>query len=260
MEQVAERPPFISTINSRLTLIDTTSGQVLLDTVIDECTMPHSSWIVGQHAYVTCEPQEQIAVLNLTTGQTIDRINTLQKGAHVLGFDTASGTLAISNTNTSSVTLVEIDSRDTQVVDLPAGSEGLSVIGDRIWVANAFDKSLSVVDPVKARVVEEVESVCDFPIAISHRTKSSIWVACFGSAELVEIDPERSVIGRRIKLSDQPLNVLIHPQQALAYVSYPRKNAIGEIDLESGNEIRRIGVGIEPDGLRWATQPDQTYP
>jgi hypothetical protein len=29
-------------------------------------------------------------------------------------------------------------------------------------------------------------------------------------------------------------------------------NAIAEIDLVSGKELRRIDVGIEPDGLRWA--------
>jgi hypothetical protein len=37
------------------------------------------------------------------------------------------------------------------------------------------------------------------------------------------------------------------------YVSLPRRNAIAEIDLDSGSELRRIDVGIEPDGLRWAT-------
>jgi hypothetical protein len=36
------------------------------------------------------------------------------------------------------------------------------------------------------------------------------------------------------------------------YVSFPRRNAIAEIDLDLGSELRRIDVGIEPDGLRWA--------
>ena len=32
----------------------------------------------------------------------------------------------------------------------------------------------------------------------------------------------------------------------------PRKNAVAEINLVSGEELRRIPVGIEPDGLRWS--------
>jgi hypothetical protein len=57
---------------------------------------------------------------------------------------------------------------------------------------------------------------------------------------------------RRIVLNDQPLNLLTHPSRQLVYVSLPRRNAIVEIDLDSGSELRRIDVGIEPDGLRWA--------
>jgi hypothetical protein len=33
-------------------------------------------------------------------------------------------------------------------------------------------------------------------------------------------------------------------------------NALAEIDLTSGEELRRIAVGIDPDGLRWAQQSD----
>ena len=80
-----------------------------------------------------------------------------------------------------------------------------------------------------------------------------MWVACFASAELVSINSDTFVVERRINLDDQPLNLLLHPGRELAYVSLPRQNAIAEIDLNSGRELRRISVGIEPDGLRWAS-------
>ena len=48
-------------------------------------------------------------------------------------------------------------------------------------------------------------------------------------------------------------NLLTHPKLNLAYVSLPRKNVIAEIDLASGDELRRMRVGMEPDGLRWAS-------
>ena len=255
VEPVAKRPPSVRKLNSRLTLIDTNSHEASMDIVIEGCTSPHSSWIIGAYAYVTCEPEERVAIVDLASGGVLRHIDTLQKGAHVLSFDAASQTLVVSNTDSGSVSLIDVGSGDTRVVSLASGSEGAAAIDGRIWVGNAFDKSVSIVDPVGGAVTQQIGSVCSFPIAIGHGSGPLAWVACFASAELVAIDRNTFAIERRIRLPDQPLNVLVHPQWPLAYVSYPRQNAVGEIDLNSGQEIRRIRVGIEPDGLRWATLP-----
>ena len=251
-EPVAARPPFIEVINSNLTLIDTVSRSVLLDTIIEDCAKPHASWIVGQRAYVSCEPANRVAVIDLDNGKTIAQFDTGQKGSHVLSFEPSSRMLAASNTTSGSVTLIEIDSGDARVVDLAAGSEGSLAVGGRIWIANAFDNSISIVDPRIARVVGHIDSVCEFPIALSEDSRNDIWVACFASRELVAVAPGDLSIRRRIPLDEQPLNVLIHPRRMLAYASLPRQNAVAEISLDSGLEVRRIPVGIEPDGLRWA--------
>jgi DNA-binding beta-propeller fold protein YncE len=201
---------------------------------------------------VTCERENHVLVIDLKNGRTIDRIETLQEGSHVLSFEGESRTIATSNVDSGSITLINIDSGDTKVVKLAAGSEGALAIAGRIWVANAIDGSVSVVAPRSAKVVEHINSVCRFPIAMSYNAHEQVWVACFASAELVAIDQDNFEIQRRIGLDDQPLNLLMHPTLNVAYVSLPRKNAVAEIDLASGKELRRINVGIEPDGLRWA--------
>ncbi len=252
-EPVSSRPPFVEALNSRLTLIDAIDRTVLLDTVIADCERPHASWLVERRAYVTCESEKRVLVLDLDNGQTIGHFDTLQNGSHVLSFEPASRTLAITNTGSGSVTLVNIDSGDTEVVKLAAGSEGSLAMAGRIWIGNATDGSISIVDPRTSTVVEQIDSVCGFPIALSRDSQDQVWVACFASSELVSIDRESFAIRRRISLGDQPLNLLIHPKRKLAYVSLPRQNAIAEISLDTGTELRRIRVGIEPDGLRWAT-------
>jgi hypothetical protein len=249
---ISKRPPFVAVPNSRLTLIDTVNQAAVLDTRMEDCARPHSSWIVAYHAYVTCERENHVLVIDLKNGRTIDRIETLQEGSHVLSFEGESRTIATSNVDSGSITLINIDSGDTKVVKLAAGSEGALAIAGRIWVANAIDGSVSVVAPRSAKVVEHINSVCRFPIAMSYNAHEQVWVACFASAELVAIDQDNFEIQRRIGLDDQPLNLLMHPTLNVAYVSLPRKNAVAEIDLASGKELRRINVGIEPDGLRWA--------
>lgn len=251
-EAVSHRPPFVESPNSRLTLIDVKNRTVLLDNAIEDCARPHASWIVAKRAYVTCEEEDQVLVVDLTKGQKVGRFSTRQAGSHVIGFEPGSRTLAVSNTDSGSLTLIDIDNGKTRVVKLANGSEGSLIVGSRIYVANASAGSVSVVDIQTARVEAQVEAVCNFPISLSRGTHEHVWVACFGSAELVAIDGDTFLVKRRITLEDQPLNVLLHPDRALAYVSLPRQNVIAEIDLLSGRELRRISVGIEPDGLRWA--------
>jgi DNA-binding beta-propeller fold protein YncE len=226
----------------------------LLDTVIEDCARPHASWLVDQRAYVTCEAEEQVFVIDVENGRTIGQFDTLQKGSHVLSFEPVSRTLAVSNTESGSVTLINLNSGNTEVVTLAAGSEGSLAIAGQIWIANATDGSISIVDPGTSTVVEQIDSVCGFPIALSQDSQNEVWIACFASSELVSVDLDSLTVRRRINLDDQPLNVLIHPTRQLAYASLPRRNSIAEIDLVTGLELRRISVGIEPDGLRWATR------
>jgi DNA-binding beta-propeller fold protein YncE len=248
---VSRRPPFVEAVNSRVTLIDVQSRTVLLDRRLEGCAKPHASWIVDARAYITCEDEQQLQVLDLESGQATHALATHQDGSHVLGYMAGPGLLAVSNTGSGSVTLLDIDSGETDVVNVGSGSEGLLVVDHRVWVGNAWDGSVSVIDTQTQEESTRIESVCSFPISLGH-SGQQIWVACFGSAELVSIDADTYAVARRISLDEQPLNLLLHPIRAIAYVSLPRKNAVAEIDLVSGQELRRIRVGIEPDGLRWA--------
>ena len=251
-QPVSSRPPFVQSPNSRLTVIDAIDQTVLLDIVVEDCAKPHASWIVAERAYVTCESERRVHVIDLDNGRTIDRIDTRQNGSHVLSFEPETRTLAVSNTGSGSVTLIDIDRGDAKIVKLAAGSEGSLAITGQIWVGNATDGSISVIDPRTSTVVEQIDTVCKFPIAFGQDSENQVWIACFASSELVSIDRENFTIRRRISLDDQPLNLLVHPTSELAYVSLPRQNAVAEINLDTGDELRRIRVGIEPDGLRWA--------
>ena len=252
-QPVDSRPPFVQALNSRATLVDVVDGAVVWDTAVEDCGQPHASWIVGRRGFLTCESEQRVAILDIVNGERIGSFETRQQGSHVLSYDPASRTLVTSNTGSGSITLIDMNTGEGRIVELAPGSEGARAIDGLIWVTNATDGSVSVVDPSTATVVAHIESVCGFPIAFGEDTQDLVWVACFGSSSLVSIDRDSFAIRERIELPDQPLNLLLHPDKRLAYVSLPRQNAVAEIDLDAATEIRRISVGIEPDGLRWAT-------
>ena len=248
---VSKRPPFEQALNSRLTLIDIRDGAVVLETRLDDCARPHASWIVGDRGFVTCQDEQAVLEVDLGDGRAVRRYDTQQRGTHVLSFEPRSRTLAASNTDSGSVTLINIDTGTARVVELAGGSEGIAQVDGLFWVGNAWEGSVSVVDPATAAVVAHTEPVCEFPIALSPGGPGEVLVACFGSAELIALDRSSYQVTKRFPLDGQPLNLLVHPDRPLAYLSLPRENAVAEIDLETGRVVRRIPAGMEPDGLRW---------
>ncbi len=253
-EPVAARPPFEQKLNSRLTLIDIESRTVLRDTRLVDCVRPHASLIVEARGFATCQDEQLVLEIDLQDGKIVQRFDTQQEGTHVLSFEPGSRILSASNTQSGSLTLINIDTGATRIVELAGGSEGSIGIGGLIWVGNAWEGSVSVVDPATASIVAQTNPICNFPISLSPDSRNRVWVACFGSAELVAIDRDNFQVVSRVKLKGQPLNLLIHPQRDIAYASLPRENVVAEVDLYSGREVRRISVGIEPDGLRWGSQ------
>jgi len=250
-DPILNRPPFESTLNSRLTFIDIDVGSVVLDNRIEGCERPHASWIVEDRGFVSCQDEQSVVEINLVTGESMRRFDTKQMGSHVLAFEPRSRVLSVSNTESGSISLIHIDTGETRVVDLASGSEGAMAIDELFWVANALHGSISIVDPVTARVVMQTERLCDFPIAFSPDQHDHVWLACFGSAELLGIDRSSYKLAKRYSLDGQPLNLLVHPFRQIAYAAFPRENSVAEIDLEVGEIVRKITSGIEPDGLRW---------
>ena len=143
-EPVSSRPPFVTSINSRFTVIDIERRIVALDRELQACTKPHASWIVGTRAFVTCEPEQQVLVLDVEDGRELSRVDTGQQGAHVLGFEPQSGKLVVSNTDSGSITIIDVNNGDTVVVPLGNGSEGSLVRNGRVWVGNGMAGSISI--------------------------------------------------------------------------------------------------------------------
>lgn len=250
-EPVALRPPFVESLSSRATLIDVSIRKAVFDVKIPNCLRPHSSWIVNGYGYVTCEDEQALAKINLESGAVVDMLDTAQKGSHVLGALADGSKLAVSNTESDSVTLFDLETGDRTIVPTANGAEGLTFIGDELWISNALDGSVSVIDSGTGDVTHRIDDVCSFPIAMSRGVDGLVWVACFGSSELVGLGFDTKAEARRFKLDGQPLHVLAHPSLPLAYASIPRANAVMEVQLASGEATRLMDVGIEPDGLRW---------
>lgn len=259
-EPVSLRPPFEISQDPVVSWIDVAGPRETRRTALDSCAHPHATWQTHDRLYITCEDEGTVLALSLHDAREVARFATRQSGSHVLAWHEATSTLVVSNTGSGSVSLIDTASGDVAIVPLAAGSEGSTVFEDRgeVWVANAVDNSISVVDLQRRTEEARLREVCGTPLAFSQQ-RNQVWVACFASRELLGIDAATRQVAKRIVLREQPLNLLVHESLPLAYVAFPRMNAVAEIELQQGLETRRFAVGIEPDGLRWAEAARATW-
>jgi YVTN family beta-propeller protein len=144
------------------------------------------------------------------------------------------------------------------VVPVGRGSEGFDVSpdGKEIWVANAQDATISVIDLGAKKVVATLAA--DVPSANRLKfTPDGRLVLVSSGANLVVLDAATREVVKRIQVGHQGHGaggVLVEPSGARAFVSCGPDNYVAVIDLRTLEMTGQIAAGNSPDGLAWAVR------
>ena len=137
------------------------------------------------------------------------------------------------------------------------GSEGFDVTpdGKELWVANAQDGTISIIDVASKRVTQTL----DANVMGANRLKFTLdgkraFVSSLRGADLAVFDVSTREDVKRIKLGRGAAGILMQPDGSLAYVACSPDNYVAVIDLKTLEVIGQIDAGQEPDGLAWATR------
>jgi YVTN family beta-propeller protein len=143
------------------------------------------------------------------------------------------------------------------VVAVGRGSEGFDVSpdGKELWVANAQDGTISIIDIASKRVTQTL----DANVPRANRLKFTpdgkvVLVSSLGGENLAVFDASSRSDLKRIKLGRGAAGILMQPDGSRAYVACSPDNYVAVIDLKSWEVIGHIDAGQEPDGLAWATR------
>jgi YVTN family beta-propeller protein len=141
------------------------------------------------------------------------------------------------------------------VVRVGNGSEGFDVSPDgrELWVANAQDATISVIDIAAKKVVQT--------LAVNVRGANRLKFTPDGKRVLVSSGPELVVLDsgtrqviKRIPIGHGSGGVLVEPGGRRAFVACSPDNYVAVIDLDSLAVTSHIQAGGEPDGLAWAAR------
>lgn len=141
------------------------------------------------------------------------------------------------------------------VVPVGHGSEGFDLSPDHkeIWVANAQDGTISVIDYGEKKVTATLTA----DVRGANRLKFTpdgklVLVSLLGSPDLVILDAQTRQVVKRVPLGHGAAGILMEPGGARAFVARTPDNYVAVLDLRSLEVTGHIDAGGQPDGLAWA--------
>jgi len=150
-----------------------------------------------------------------------------------------------------------------EVTNVPAGkgAEGFDVSpdGKEIWVANARDATVTIIDVATKKSVQTLP----IPVKGANRLKFtpegklvliSALGARAGDTSLVVIAASTRKEVKQLKLGGGSAGILIDPDGSRAYVAVSTADKIAVVDLKTLEVVGQINAGKQPDGLAWAVR------
>ena len=252
---------------------------------------PHGLAVSGGKTYFTAEREKLIGRLDQQTERLDWELGTGQIGTHMLWVSSDGKTMVSANVGSGTVTLYQqrrvrpedfqpkllskqggisshgedgppVPDWDEFPVNVGGFPEGFDVIADAdgnpqtIWVANAVEGTISVVDFKTHTVTATIDAhlqtanrlrfTPDRTLAVVSREKN-------GDVAVLDVASQRVI--RQIHVGTGAAGVWIQPDGSRAYVSCSPDNWVAVLDLHTMQVVGKIEPGTEPDGLAWAVRP-----
>jgi YVTN family beta-propeller protein len=143
------------------------------------------------------------------------------------------------------------------LIPVGQGSEGfdLSLDHKEIWVANAQDGTISVIDYAAKQVVATLHSDTRGANRLKFTPDGKhVLVSLLGNPDLVILDAATRSVIKRLPIGTGAAGILIDPTHNRAFVACTPDNKITVVDLNTLTITTTIPNINEPDGMAWATQ------
>jgi len=141
------------------------------------------------------------------------------------------------------------------VVKVGNGSEGFDVSPDHkeIWVANAQDGTISIIDAVQKSVTQTLAA----NVRGANRLKFTpdgklVLVSALRGPDVVVLDAATRKEIKRIPVGHGAAGIQMQPDGSRAFVACTPDNYVVAIDLKSLQVTAHIDAGGGPDGMAWA--------
>lgn len=259
-----------------LTLIDIPAASVVKTIDLGEYRRPHGvEWLDDESAAVTVEANQALIVVDVGRDKVTQSIGTDQEVSHMVALDPERGRAYTANIGSGSVTVLDLG-KGARVTNIATGdgAEGIAVSasGEHIWVTNRGADTITVLDADTLEKAGEMASE-GFPIRATATPRGQVLVTRARAGDLAiydaetfeeqrvvafdieRMDVEERLFGDRFGDSSVPIGVIVDSAGERAWVAHANADVITEIDLGTGEIVRMLRAGKEPDGMGYSGLP-----
>jgi len=145
--------------------------------------------------------------------------------------------------------------RQIGVVDIPGrpGFESIVWAEGKLVMSHPGADRVDVFDPVKRRIVTQIEGMKDPRGIAVDGAASKVYIATAGANAIAVVDAKTWQLTNTISLSAQPSALLLVPG-GLLYVTNLHGTSVLIVDPVKGGEVARVDMGGTPEQLAWDPQ------
>ena len=234
---------------------------------------PHGLDFVGGKVWFTAEAAKAIGSYDPGSSKVDWILGTGQNRTHMIYVSPDAKRIITTNVSSGTVSIIESSGTrlsnaaanaapsgppredwNETVVKVGNGSEGFDVSPDRkeIWVANAQDGTISIIDAAQRSVTLTLNA----NVPSANRLKFTpdgkrVFVSALRSPDVVVLDTATRKEIKRIPVGHGAAGIQMQPDGSRAFVACTPDNYVVVIDLKSLQVTAHIDAGGGPDGLAW---------
>jgi YVTN family beta-propeller protein len=276
-----------------LAVVDLVAQKVLPAVDLGALGGPHGLVFVGGKAWFTAEAAKAIGRYDPATKSVDWILGTGQNRTHMIWVSADMKLIVTANVNAGTVSIIEKvagggpgpggpapgmpngpppggprgpgggpmgapggDWNET-VVRVGNGSEGFDVSpdGKEIWVANAADGTVSIIEVANKHVTQTLAA----DVGGANRLKFTLdgklaLISSLRGSDVTVIDAATRRTVKRIAVGHGAAGILMDPSGTRVFVACSPDGYVAVIDLHSMEVVGRIEAGQDPDGLAWAAR------
>jgi YVTN family beta-propeller protein len=267
-----------------LAVIDLVAQKPLSQVDLGPLRGPHGLMFVGGKVWFTAEAAKAIGSYD-PTSQKVDWIlGTGQNRTHMIFVSEDLKRIITSNVSSGTVSIIDKTAGhppgpppgapptgmqgppphpmgppggdwEETVVKVGNGSEGFDVSpdGKELWVANAQDGTISIIDLASKKIIDTLDADAHGANRLKFTPDGKrVFVSCLGGSDEIVLDAATRKEIKRIKVGHGAAGIVMQPDGTRAFIACSPDNYVVAIDLKSLEVTGHIDVGGEPDGLAWA--------
>lgn len=270
---------------STITPIDLVAQKALTPIQLGALRAPHGVATAGGKLYFTAEQSKVVGRYDPVTNTVDWVIGTGEDRTHMVAASRDGAVILTTNVNSPSVSIIQERAlplpsarpgaapagappggpprngaapKDWHVTNITVGrgAEGmdLSPDGRELWVANAGDATISIIDVAAHAVVATIPSTRS-----ANRLKLTLdgryaFVSDLGGNEMLVIDVKTRKPHTRIAMGGNSEGIVMSADGTRAYTTLNSKDAVAAIDLRTMTVVGELKTGRGPDGLAWAVR------